>query len=174
MPAYNIIWVKKVNVPHQALKTPSEKSWLLTTPVHLHKDLQSFGEKKTLISPFKFVSFRFIWAHVFNLHWLLSGHVFSQCCVYVQIHEALLCLCLYVSIKYGRVIFHMCRQLRCNSPRGRAESWSTSQRGSWYRICLNMPSIQVMEPLRFPLNNPLLLCSSYRCLWRTHCTKCKR
>lgn len=82
-----------------------------------------------------------------------------------------LCLCLYVSIKYGRVIFPMCRQLRRNSPRGRAESWSTSQRGSWYHICLNMSSIQVMALLRFPLNNPLLLCSSYR--W-THCKKCKR
>lgn len=105
---------------------------------------------------------------MFNLHWWLSRHVFLQCCVYVQIHEALLCLCLYVSIKYGRVIFPMCRQLRWNSPRGRAESWSTSQRGSWYHICLNMSSIQVMEPLRFPLNNPLLLCSSYR--W-THCKK---
>lgn len=172
------MWVKKVDsrfflTSCEHTTSGSENTiWEILTSHNTSPSAQGFAIFFGGVNPpFKCRFPSFIWAHMFNLHWWLSRHVFLQCCVYVQIHKALLCLCLYVSIKYGRVIFPMCRQLRWNSPRGRAESWSTSQRGSWYHICLNMSSIQVMELLRFPLNNPLLLCSSYR--W-THCKKCKR
>ena len=58
-------------------------------------------------------------------------------------------LCFHMNIQPACVLFHMCSQQRCDIPRGRAESWSTRQRGSWSNTLLNTPSILVMELLCF-------------------------
>lgn len=58
-------------------------------------------------------------------------------------------LCFPMNIQPACVLFHMCSRQRCDIPRGRAESRSTRQRGSWSNTFLNTPSILVMELLCF-------------------------
>lgn len=84
-----------------------------------------------------------------------GAHVASCWTIYAGSYNHLmdslyaLYLCFPMNIQPACVLFHMCSRQRCDIPRGRAESWSTRQRGSWSNTFLNTPSILVMELLCF-------------------------
>lgn len=85
----------------------------------------------------------------------VPAHVASCWTIYAGSYNHLmdslyaLYLCFPMNIQPACVLFHMCSRQRCDIPRGRAESRSTRQRGSWSNTFLNTPSILVMELLCF-------------------------
>lgn len=100
-----------------------------------------------------------------TLRWYIIRHVyvdnfhFGCRCVFLYTFIlfcvcCFVCACVFMWTRSKYVLFHICSQQMFDSPRGRAESWSTSQRRSRSHTHSNTPSIPIMEPLGFLLHPP--------------------